>query len=99
MQIDKKTVDELAQLARLDFKDEAKEEIINDLNKILDFVDKLNELDTENMEPLIYMSEETNRWREDEVKQTVTQDEGLKNAPKHDSDYFKSPKVIDNPNE
>lgn len=99
MQIDKKTVDELAQLARLEYDDESKTEMINDLNKILKFVDKLNELDTSNVEPLIYMTEETNRWREDEVKVTITQDEALKNAPKHDSDYFKSPKVIENPNE
>lgn len=99
MQIDKKTVDELAQLARLEYDDESKTEMINDLNKILAFVDKLNELDTDNVEPLIYMTEETNRWREDEVKVTITQDEALKNSPKHDSDYFKSPKVIENPNE
>ncbi len=99
MQIDKKTVDELAQLARLEYDDESKTEMINDLNKILKFVDKLNELDTDNVEPLIYMTEETNRWREDEVKVTITQDEALKNAPRHDSDYFKSPKVIENPNE
>lgn len=99
MQIDKKTVDELAQLARLEFEDEAKQEIIDDLNKVLAFVDKLNELDTDNVEPLIYMTEETNRWRDDVVKHDITQDEALKNAPKHDSDYFKSPKVIENPNE
>lgn len=99
MQIDKKTVDELAQLARLEYDDEAKTEMINDLNKILKFVDKLNELDTTNVEPLIYMNDETNRWREDDVKVTITQNEALKNAPKHDSDYFKSPKVIENPNE
>ncbi len=99
MKIDHKTVDELAQLARLEFDDQSKQEIIADLNKILDFVDKLNELDTENVAPLIYMSEETNRWREDNMEETITQNQALHNSPKHDSDYFKSPKVIENPNE
>lgn len=95
--IDIKTVDEIAHLARLEFNDEAKGEILNDMNRMLAFVDKLNELDTDNVEPLIYMTEERNVLREDEVKVTVTQQEALKNAPKKDSDYFKVPKVIDQP--
>jgi aspartyl-tRNA(Asn)/glutamyl-tRNA(Gln) amidotransferase subunit C len=95
--IDIKMVDEIAHLARLEFNDEAKGEIVNDMNRMLAFVDKLNEIDTDNVEPLIYMSEERNVLREDEVKQTITQDEALKNAPKKDSDYFKVPKVIDHP--
>jgi aspartyl-tRNA(Asn)/glutamyl-tRNA(Gln) amidotransferase subunit C len=93
--IDIKTVDEIAHLARLEFNDEAKGEIVNDMNRMLAFVDKLNELDTESVEPLIYMTDEKNVLREDEVKQTLTQAEALKNAPKKDSDYFKVPKVID----
>ena len=95
--IDIKTVDEIAHLARLEFNEEAKGEILNDMNRMLAFVDKLNELDTDNVEPLIYMTEERSVMREDEVKQTVTQAEALKNAPKKDSDYFKVPKVIDQP--
>lgn len=94
--IDIKTVDEVAHLARLEFNDEAKAEILNDMNRMLAFVDKLNELDTENIEPLIYMTDEKNVLREDEPEQTITQKESLKNAPKKDSDYFKVPKVIDN---
>lgn len=94
--IDIKTVDEVAHLARLEFNDEAKAEILNDMNRMLAFVDKLNELDTENIEPLIYMTDEKNVLREDESEQTITQKEALKNAPKKDSDYFKVPKVIDN---
>jgi len=94
--IDIKTVDEVAHLARLEFNDEAKTEILNDMNRMLAFVDKLNELDTENIEPLIYMTDEKNVLREDESEQTITQKEALKNAPKKDSDYFKVPKVIDN---
>jgi aspartyl-tRNA(Asn)/glutamyl-tRNA(Gln) amidotransferase subunit C len=95
--IDIKTVDEIAHLARLEFNDAAKAEIVNDMNRMLAFVDKLNELDTESVEPLIYMTEEKNVLREDEVKQTLSQDQALKNAPKKDSDYFKVPKVIDQP--
>ena len=93
--IDIKTVDEIAHLARLEFNDESKVEILNDLNRMLEWVDKLNELDTENVEPLIYMTEEKNILREDVPEITITQREALKNAPKKDSDYFKVPKVID----
>ena|SRR6202008_3311934 len=94
--IDIKTVDEVAHLARLEFNEEAKSEIINDMNRMLAFVDKLNELDTDKVEPLIYMTDEVNVMREDEPKETLNQKEALKNAPKKDSDYFKVPKVIDN---
>ncbi len=93
--IDIKTVDEVAHLARLEFNDAAKEEILNDMNRMLSFVDKLNELDTNNVEPLIYMTDEKNIMRKDEPEITITQKEALKNAPKKDSDYFKAPKVID----
>ena len=93
--IDIKTVDEVAHLARLEFNAEAKEEILNDMNRMLSFVDKLSELNTENVEPLIYMTDEKNILREDVPEITLTQKEALKNAPKKDSDYFKAPKVID----
>lgn len=94
--IDIKTVDEIAHLARLEFKDDAKAGIINDMNRMLDFIEKLNELDTDKIEPLIYMTQEKNVLREDEPKITLTQKEALKNAPQKDTDYFKAPKVIDN---
>lgn len=94
--IDIKTVDEVAHLARLEFTEEGKTEILNDMNRMLAFVDKLNEMNTDGVDPLIYMTDEVNVMREDESKDTVTQKEALKNAPKKDSDYFKVPKVIDN---
>ena len=94
--IDIKTVDEVAHLARLEFTEEGKVEILNDMNRMLAFVDKLNEMDTNGIEPLIYMTDEVNALREDEAKDTLTQKQALKNAPKKDSDYFKVPKVIDN---
>ncbi len=95
--IDHKTVDEVAHLARLEFIDNAaKDEMANDMNRMLAFVEKLNELDTTGIEPLIYMTDESNVLREDVVKESITQKEALLNAPKKDSDYFKAPKVIDN---
>lgn len=93
--IDIKTVDEIAHLARLEFKDDAKEEILNDINRMLSFVDKLNEINTDNVEPLIYMTNEKNIMREDVSENSISQKDALKNAPKKDSDYFKVPKVID----
>src|ERR1044072_9918352 len=93
--IDLKTVDELAHLARLEFDAASKPEILNDINRMLSFIDKLNELDTEQVEPLIYMTNERNVLGEDIPETTVSQKEALKNAPKKDSDYFKAPKVID----
>lgn len=95
MKIDNEIVDKIAHLARLEFEHDAKEQIIKDMNNMLTLVGKLDELDTSNTEPLIYMSDEVNIMRDDEVKQEITRDEALKNAPKHDSDYFKVPKVIE----
>lgn len=92
--IDISTVNEIAHLARLEFNEEAKSEILNDINRMLSFIGKLNELDTDNVEPLIYMTNERNLLRKDEVEQTITQKDALKNAPKKDSDYFRAPKVI-----
>lgn len=92
--IDITTVNEIAHLARLEFNEEAKSEILNDINRMLSFIGKLNELDTDNVEPLIYMTNERNVLRKDETEHTITQKEALKNAPKKDSDYFRAPKVI-----
>lgn len=88
-------VDKVAHLARLEFDAKAKPEIIKDMTNMLAFVEKLNELNTDNVEPLVYMTDEVNVLREDEVKSDMTQEEALKNAPKKDSDYFKVPKVVE----
>lgn len=96
MKIDAELIDKLAHLARLEFDDQEKMKIEQDLNRILTFMESLNELDTTSVEPLIYMTEERNVFRKDEVKQDITHDEALKNAPKKDSDYFRVPKVIEN---
>jgi aspartyl-tRNA(Asn)/glutamyl-tRNA(Gln) amidotransferase subunit C len=89
-------VDKLAHLARLEFENEAKEEIKKDMQQILEFVEKLNELNTDDVAPLVYMNSETNKLREDVPLQTVSHKEALMNAPKHDTDYFKVPKVVEN---
>jgi aspartyl-tRNA(Asn)/glutamyl-tRNA(Gln) amidotransferase subunit C len=95
MEITEKTIRETAHLARLTFEQEGLDKMKADLNRMIGFVEKLNELNTEGVEPLIYMVDETNVMREDEVKHSFSQKEALKNAPKKDSDYFKAPKVID----
>jgi aspartyl-tRNA(Asn)/glutamyl-tRNA(Gln) amidotransferase subunit C len=88
------TVEEIAHLARLEFNETARAEIQNDLNRMLGFIEKLNEINTDGVEPLIYMTEERNVLRADEPGEMVSQEEALKNAPRRDSDYFKVPKVI-----
>ena len=93
--ISQSTVDKLVTLSRLEFEGKEKEEIISDLNRMLDFVSKLNELDTSNVGSLIYMNDEKNVLREDAVKQEITQKEALSNAPQKDSDYIKVPKVVE----
>lgn len=95
MEINDKVVKDVAHLARLEFEEEKLEKIKSDMNRMIGFIEKLNELDTDNIEPLIYISEETNVLREDKIVQEITQKDALKNAPKKDSDYFKAPKVID----
>ena len=87
-------VDKLAHLARLKFNDAEKQEIKTDLQRMIVFVEKLNELDLENVEPLLHMSGEVNVLREDEVQGSVSRTEALKNAPHHDEQFFKVPKVI-----
>lgn len=94
MSIDKSTVDRIAELSKLKFDEIESAEILQDMNRMLDFVEKLQEVDTEGVEPLIYMLEEKATLRKDEVNQTITQEEALKNAPDADTDYIKVPKVI-----
>ena len=94
MEVNDALIDKLAHLARLKFEASEKEEIKNDLQKMISFVEKLNELDTTAVEPLLHMTDEINVLREDEVKGSISRDEALKNAPMHDEQFFKVPKVI-----
>ena len=95
MKTDINTIRSLAHLARLEFNETKEQEMLTDLNKILTWIDQLNELNTDNVEPLIHMSEEVNVMREDFAQNTVTHEEALRNAPKKDSDYFRVPKVLE----
>jgi aspartyl-tRNA(Asn)/glutamyl-tRNA(Gln) amidotransferase subunit C len=97
MQVDDALIAKLSRLSMLDFDEAEKEEIKADLVKMIGFVDKLKELDTSGIEPLLHMSGNNNMLREDEVKNMLTQEEALRNAPLHDSQFFKVPKVIKKP--
>ncbi|MCX6315745.1 MAG: Asp-tRNA(Asn)/Glu-tRNA(Gln) amidotransferase subunit GatC [Bacteroidetes bacterium] len=99
MQVNDALADKLAHLSRLEFSTAEKEEIKQDLQHMIGFVEKLNELELDHVQPLLFMSDEVNVLREDVVKGSVTREEGLKNAPVHDNEFFKVPKVIVNPNE
>jgi len=94
MKIDNNLVDRLAELSKLEFEPADKEKIQADLQKILDLVEKLSEVNVEGVEPLVYMTDERNVLRKDEVKDMVTKEDALLNAPQKDSDYFRVPKVI-----
>lgn len=95
MKISAETVEHIAHLARLNFAGSQKDAILNDLNNIVGFMDKLSEVNTEGVEPLIFMTEGFDHLREDEAIQSISQKEALQNAPKKDSDYFRIPKVLD----
>lgn len=94
MEVNDALVEKLAHLSRLEFSGSEKQEIKNDLQKMIAFVKKLNELNLEGVEPLLHMSDEVNVLREDEVKGSISREEALKNAPQHDGKFFKVPKVI-----
>jgi aspartyl-tRNA(Asn)/glutamyl-tRNA(Gln) amidotransferase subunit C len=94
MKIDLQTIETVAHLARLEVKEADKQGLLDDMNKILDFMDKLNEVDTEGVEPLVYMTEEVNILREDEIKQVISRTEALQNAPEQDGKFFRVAKVI-----
>lgn len=94
MKISEETVEHIAHLARLEFSGDAKIAIQQDLENIVSFMDKLSEVNTENVEPLIFMTDEVNVLREDIAVVSLTQKEALQNAPKKDSDYFRIPKVL-----
>jgi aspartyl-tRNA(Asn)/glutamyl-tRNA(Gln) amidotransferase subunit C len=94
MSIDKETIKKIAHLARLEFDEKESDKMADNFDKILKWMDKLNEVNTDNVEPLIHMSDEVNVLREDEVNNSLKHEEALLNAPKKDSDYFRVPKFL-----
>ena len=94
MDVTKETLNYLAKIARLELNEEEKEPLLNDLNRILSFVEQLKEVNTDGVAPLLHMSSNVNMLREDVVQGSVSRDEALKNAPETDGTFFKVPKVI-----
>lgn len=96
MKITDATLDRIAELARLDVSDPTERAtLLNDMQRVFDFVEKLNEVDTKGVEPLIFMTDEVDVLREDTSFIDITKREALQNAPVKDSDYFKVPRVVD----
>lgn len=94
MEVNVGLVNSIAHLARLYFTGEEKNEIVKDLQRMISFVEKLNEIDTTGIKPLQHMSTSVNVLREDEIKGSVSKSEALRNAPVTDGTFFKVPKVI-----
>lgn len=95
MSVSEKEVRYVANLARLQLSEEDVKNLAVDMNKILGYMDLLNELDTSQVEPLEHVIEMDSRLRKDEAKPTISHEDALKNAPDADSDYFRVPKVIE----
>lgn len=94
MEINDALVSKLAMLSRLHFTDEQKLAIQSDLEKMIRFVDKLNELDTTGVEPLLHINQQVNILRDDEASTTFNREDAMRNAPVTDGAFFNVPKVI-----
>ncbi len=88
-------VERIAKLAKLEFTDAEKQTLTRHLNEIITYMEKLNELDTTNVEPLSQVLDLANVMREDEVKPSLSRDDALRNAPARTEEFFKVPKVIE----
>ncbi len=95
MKIDREQLNKIAHLARLEFEEKDAEKMMSDMTAIVDWVEKLNEVNTDGVEPLTTMTYEINAFREDEEKEHLSHDRALLNAPKKDADYFRVPKVLE----
>jgi len=94
MQINKETVNKLAKLARLNFSKDEAEAMVLDLKKMLKFINKLDEINTDDIKPLNHIHLASNIYRDDEAKNRDVKTKILENAPNHNSDYIKVPKVV-----
>ena len=94
MDVTPQLIDQLAHLSRLYFSETEKVSVQQDLQKMVAFVEQLNKVDTTGVEPLLHMGGAVNVFREDEVKQTITREEALSNAPDAIDPYFSVPTVI-----
>lgn len=94
MSVSKDEIKNIARLAKLNLNEAEINEFTGDMNKILDYIDKLNELNTENVKPLLNPLESYNVFREDESKKSIDREDALKNAPRRTDEFFRVPKVI-----
>lgn len=94
MPVTKKDIEKIAELANLKLSETELESFTPEMNEILNYMEKLNELDTENVEPLAHPVEQSNVFRDDILKSSISTEEALKNAPSKDDKHFKVPKVI-----
>lgn len=95
MSVSKEEVQYMAHLARLQFSEEETESLAEDMNRILDYMSDLEEVDTGDVEPLEHVIDLEYRLRDDRAEEPLSHEEALKNAPDADSDYFRVPRVID----
>ena len=95
MSIDLKTIKHISKLSRISVDEKKAEKLASDLNSILDFIEKLNELKTEKVKPLTSIAETTLKLRSDEVKSKNIREQIIKNSPQENEDYFVVPKVIE----
>ncbi len=95
MSIDLKTIKHISKLARISVDEQSAEKLAGDLNSIFDFIEKLNKLKTDNVEPLTSIAETTLKLRSDEVKSKNIREQIIKNSPQDNEDYFVVPKVIE----
>ena len=95
MTIDLKTIKYISKLSRISVDEKKTEKLAGDLNSIFDFIKKLNELNTNNIEPLTSVAETTLKLRSDEVKSKNLREQVIKNSPEENEDYFVVPKVIE----
>lgn len=85
----------IASLARLRFSDDEQQRLADDLSRILDYVEQLDELDTSDVPPMAHVLDAPAAYRPDRAQRRISHDEALANAPDADGDYFRVPKVID----
>ena len=95
MTIDLKTIKHISKLSRISVDDEKAKKLVGDMNSIFDFIEKLNELDTDNVEPLTSVAETTLKLRVDEVKSGNIREQVLKNSPDENEDFFVVPRVVE----
>jgi aspartyl-tRNA(Asn)/glutamyl-tRNA(Gln) amidotransferase subunit C len=95
MKISQQEIEKIAHLARLEIQPEKMEELKESINRVIDWMDALNAVDTSNVEPLVHITEAMNHFREDEAKETLDREKALKLGPNTNDKFFKVPQVIE----